>query len=101
MTVHHNRPQHKARDTGIAFLMTAISYAIVGGGYYAAFPHSKNLIADVSKKLSHCLSVIRSFDWMICDVIDWYDDHLIFDLFSYDQVIERQIVFAEFSEEFF
>ncbi|OQV19731.1 Sodium-coupled neutral amino acid transporter 9-like protein [Hypsibius exemplaris] len=46
MTVHHSRPQYKARDTGIAFLMTAISYAIVGGGYYAAFPNSKDLIAD-------------------------------------------------------
>jgi hypothetical protein len=48
MTTHHWRPQYRARDTGIAFFMVAVSYAIVGGGYYAAYPNSKEQIADVS-----------------------------------------------------
>ncbi|XP_055343450.1 sodium-coupled neutral amino acid transporter 9 homolog isoform X1 [Paramacrobiotus metropolitanus] len=46
MTTHHANPQHRKRDTGIAFLMAAVCYAFVGGCYYAAFPVDKHLIAD-------------------------------------------------------
>ena len=112
MTVHHNRPQYKARDTGIAFLMTAISYAIVGGGYYAAFPHSKNLIADVSKNwVIVCESFLHLIEWSLmwlfvwlidCSfdwLIDWLTDDRLIDMmiiwfsifFSYDQVIDVKL----------
>ncbi|GAV00073.1 hypothetical protein RvY_10974 [Ramazzottius varieornatus] len=46
MTAHHQQPQKKTRDTAIAFLMVAVSYMIVGGGFYAAFPDDKKTIAD-------------------------------------------------------